>query len=137
MKRKLTVLAGLFVVTVCSGLSAQTSSAYVFFQAPSKNIGCILSKKGARCDIIRKSWRPPPKPADCITDWGYGLAVARRGKGHFFCAGNSAIAGKTLGYKKTIRRGRFRCKSMWSGMRCVNVRNGHGFKLSREVARRF
>lgn len=138
LRRASLLLAGVAVAAVLAGGLAQSSSAYTFFQSPSKNIGCLISKKGVRCDIIRKSWRPPPKPSDCPTDWGYGLAVDRQGKGHFFCAGDSAARmGKVIRYGKSIRRGRFKCTSKFSGMRCQNLRTKHGFKLSRERARRF
>ena len=39
---------------------------------------------------------------------------------------------RELAYGDSIARHRFRCKSLTSGVRCVNKRNGHGFKLSRE-----
>jgi hypothetical protein len=46
-------------------------------------------------------------------------------------------AGRELRYGESVRRGRFRCRSRRSGMRCVNTRTGHGFALSRERVRRF
>ena len=115
-----------------------TAQAAKFFHSPSGNIGCGISLKGARCDIREHSWKPPPKPKACNLDWGYGLTLGRQGKGRFFCATDSLLGlGTRLGYGKSIRRGRFRCVSRTDGVRCVNRRNGHGFKLSRERARRF
>ena len=109
------------------------------FQSPSGNIGCVIGRRGGvRCDIRNRDWRPPPKPASCMLDWGFGLTVGRRGRGRFVCAGDTTLGqGRRLAYGDAIRRGRFRCVSRRSGMRCVNRRNGHGFALSRERARRF
>lgn len=108
------------------------------FTSPSGNIGCYIDRDGVRCDIHEREWSPPPKPESCPFDWGQGLAVGKKGKGHFVCAGDTAFGGDgVLGYGETIKRGRFRCKSKLSGMRCANTRNQHGFKLSRLVAKRF
>ena len=113
------------------------------FSSPSGNIGCAVYDsravgREARCDIAQHSWQAPPKPKSCPVDWGNGLAVGRTGKGHFLCAGDTTLgASKVLGYGEHIRVGRFRCASKTSGMTCVNVRNGHGFSLSRETVRRF
>jgi hypothetical protein len=64
--------------------------------------------------------------------------VGRRGVAHFVCAGDTVLGGKrVLGYRKSIRRGRFRCTSRRNGVRCVNLRNDHGFKLARRAARWF
>jgi hypothetical protein len=108
------------------------------FQSPSGNIGCFINKSGVRCDIRQRSWRPPPKPRSCDVDFGQGVALDRRGRAGFVCAGDTTLgAGPALAYGDAIRRGRFRCSSRTDGMRCVNRRNGHGFFLSRERVRRF
>jgi hypothetical protein len=109
------------------------------FQSPSGNIGCVIGRQGGvRCDIRNRDWRPPPKPASCMLDWGFGLTVGRRGRGQFVCAGDTTLGqGRRLAYGDAVRRGRFRCLSRRSGMRCANRRNGHGFVLSRQRARRF
>jgi hypothetical protein len=118
--------------------AAPSASAATFFETPSHNIGCVISKSGARCDIRVREWNPPPKPASCPVDWGNGLTVGRRGSAHFVCAGDTVLGGKrVLGYRKSIRRGRFRCTSRRNGVRCLNLRNEHGFKLARRAARWF
>jgi hypothetical protein len=109
------------------------------FQSPSKNIGCYISKSGARCDIAKRDWTPPPKPSTCDVDYGQGLEVDRHGKGYLVCAGDTALNphANKLGYGHAIRVGRFKCVSHMSGMTCKNIRSGHGFKLSRASYRRF
>jgi uncharacterized protein DUF6636 len=134
-------LASTLVIAMALMLSAGATqaSALSFFQSPSENIGCAIGKRsGVRCDIRERDWRPPARPPSCQLDWGNGLVVGRRGRGHFTCAGDTTLGqGPHLGYGESIRRGRFRCVSRRSGMRCVNRRNGHGFSLSRQRARRF
>ena len=110
-------------------------AAPVLFESPSHNIGCYIAKSGVRCDIRVHTWKPPPKPDWCDVDWGNGLEVGRHGGGHFVCAGDTVLGGKrVLGYGKSIQRGRFRCTSRRNGMRCVNERSRHGFKLARRKA---
>jgi hypothetical protein len=117
---------------------ASPAGAATFFETPSHNIGCVISKSGARCDIRVRAWKPPPKPASCPVDWGNGLTVGRSGAGRLVCAGDTVLGGeRVLAYRKSIRRGRFRCTSRRNGVRCVNLRNEHGFKLARRSARWF
>jgi hypothetical protein len=126
----LLALASLAVV------AASASASLVGFRAPSGNIGCYMNGHFARCDIREHSWQPPPQPASCDLDWGGGLAVDRHGAADFVCAGDTANdpSNPVLEYGDKIKRGRFKCKSKQSGMKCVNTRNGHGFKLSRDEA---
>jgi hypothetical protein len=117
---------------------AGPASAAVFFHSPSGNIRCVIqAAELARCDITERAWQPSPKPKSCPGDWGNGLQVGLRGRGRFTCANDAVPAGRELPYGKSIRRGRFRCRSRRSGMRCVNVRNHHGFALNRARALRF
>jgi hypothetical protein len=120
-------------------LAAAPASAATFFETPSHNIGCVITaKSGARCDIRVHAWTPPPKPASCPVDWGNGLTVSRHGFGRWVCAGDTVFGGKqVLGYGRSISRGRFTCTSRRNGVRCLNTRNEHGFKLSRRLARWF
>jgi len=128
----------LAVLITAALVAAAPASAATFFETPSHNIGCVISSSGARCDIREHAWKPPPKPRSCPVDWGNGLTVGRRGFAHFVCAGDTVLGGKrVLDYRKSIRRGRFTCTSRRDGVRCVNRRNDHGFKLARRSARWF
>ena len=132
--RKLLVLAVLAGALVAAG----PASAAVSFHSPSGNIRCtIAAKVYTRCDITHRDWRPPPKPSSCEFDWGHTLEVGLKGRGRFGCVSDAIDPGRVLRYGESISRGRFRCRSRTSGMRCVNTRNGHGFALSRERVRRF
>ena len=117
---------------------AAPASAAVSFHSPSGNIRCVIAATiYTRCDITQRDWRPPPKPRTCEFDWGNTLEVGLRGPGRFGCVSDAIDPGRALAYGDAIQRGRFRCRSRRSGMRCVNTRNGHGFALSRERVRRF
>lgn len=111
-----------------------------YFQTPSENIGCFLSRHDVRCDIRERTWSPPPEPKSCKKiglDYGQGIAV---GKTHaeFVCAGDTSLGGPdTLEYGQNARRGVFRCHSGQKGITCSNATNGHGFFLSRESYRIF
>jgi hypothetical protein len=101
------------------------------FQTPSKNIGCYLSVEAARCDIVKKGWTPPPKPADCELDWGNGVSVGQDGAATITCAGDTVLGARTeLGYGQSLQAGDFVCDSSSAAMRCSNVASGHGFALS-------
>jgi hypothetical protein len=131
------VKALLVVAIAAAGLAtAAPAGATVSFKSPSGNIGCALSAKwGARCDIRAHAWKAPKKPDWCDLDWGNGLEVGRRGNGHVVCAGDTVLGGnRVLGYRKSLKRGRFKCTSYRNGVRCINVRNQHGFKLARRKA---
>ena len=110
----------------------------VNFRSPSGNIGCGLDGDVARCDIAKRDWSPPPKPASCDGDYGQGLRISRSGsRGCFVCAGDSALSGRrTLRYGISLRRGSITCTSRLSGVTCKN-RRGHGFRVSRQSYRRF
>lgn len=103
------------------------------FVSPSGNIGCYLDKSGARCDIGRKNWEPPPAPADCDLDWGAGVSVYEAEEASFTCAGDTVLGAKEkLAYGKSLRAGDFLCSSDSKAMRCENTESGHGFTLAVE-----
>ena len=132
--RKLVPFAALIAALAAAG----PASAASFFHRPSGNIRCVIDGPSfTRCDITDRNWSPPPQPRSCEFDWGNSLTVGRRGRGRFACVSDAVDSGRTLDYGKALGRGRFRCRSRMSGMRCVNVRNGHGFALSRQRVRRF
>ena len=131
--RRVALLAAL----LAAAIAPASATAIVSFHSPSGNIRCAILKTGVRCDIQRKSFHSPPKPNSCEFDWGQSIGLGRQGKAHFNCVSDATDPGSELAYGYSIARHRFRCKSLSSGVRCVNKRNGHGFKLSRESYRFF
>ena len=128
------------MITIVFGVGAVAPSAaaadsLVGFASPSRNIGCYMDSTQVRCDIRNRSWRPPKRPGWCPLDYGQGLMVSDRGRGRYVCAGDTALDHQpVVGYRRSISRGPFRCTSLTSGMRCVNLRTRHGFTLSRGKA---
>jgi hypothetical protein len=104
------------------------------FLSPSRNIGCDLSASAVRCDIGRRAWAAPAKPADCDLDWGNGVRLELGHPAVFLCAGDSLLGATKdiLRYGHALRAGDFRCDSESAAMRCRNERTGHGFMLSAE-----
>jgi len=132
--RRLVPLGALLTVLA----AAAPASAAISFHSPSGNIRCVIDRTAfTRCDITNADWSAPAQPGSCEFDWGNSLGLGFRGRGHFICVSDAVDRGRRLDYGESIRRGRFRCRSRVSGMRCVNLRNGHGFALSRQRVRRF
>ena len=127
MRAALAVAAVLATAIVVSSAQALT-----FFHSPSGNIRCSILSGGVRCDTQQKDWQPPPKPSSCHFDWGGSIGLSKHGKPHFLCVSDAVDPGRRLGYGDSLTRHRFRCTSLTSGVRCVNKRNGHGFKVSRQ-----
>jgi hypothetical protein len=138
MTRRSALPIAVLALSLCACVPAASAS-LAGFRSPSGNIGCYVYGQGARCDIRNKDWEAPPTPPSCELDWGFGLTVDRHGRGNYVCAGDTAIdpSNPVLRYGDRITRGRFRCKSKQSGIRCTNRRNGHGFKISRQRAQLF
>jgi hypothetical protein len=101
------------------------------FQTPSNNIICSLTRSAVRCDIVRKTWTPPPKPADCELDWGNGMYI-EAGKAGMTCTGDTLIgsAKETLDYGKGLRSGTVACESVSTGLTCRDEKSGRGFTLA-------
>lgn len=133
--------AGLGLALAAMAPTALAAKNVRFFQSPSKNIGCVMARgqfSQARCDIRHRDWKPPRKPHSCHLDWGNGVQVGAQGKGRYTCAGDTVLGqGHVLAYGKSIRYGRFTCKSKTTGVKCHNRRTSHGFKLSRQRVRLF
>lgn len=111
------------------------------FRSPSGNIGCVMLFGIVRCDISQRSWKPPPRPTSCSqeVDFGQGLEVGHAGKGQFVCAGDTALdpRGKPLHYGEASLEGGFACDSKFTGMTCMDLRDGHGFFISSQHYRVF
>jgi hypothetical protein len=104
------------------------------FRSPSGNIGCIILSGGARCDISKRNWSPPARPASCSTvvDFGQGLAVNPSGPGRFVCAGDTALNPQAtpLPYGQDSSVGSVTCASTTAGVTCTNTNTGHGFFIA-------
>jgi hypothetical protein len=104
------------------------------FQTPSKNITCDLSADQVRCDIAKRNWSAPSKPASCDLAWGNGVYVDKSAVADFMCAGDTLAGSATLvlEYGSGLRSGDFLCDSESAAIRCENEHTGHGFTLAIE-----
>lgn len=110
---------------------AARSVAEEMFRTPSQNIACALTRSKVRCDIVRKAWSAPSRPAGCELDWGNGLVVTG-GEATFTCTGDTLVgtSQSTLEYGRAIRSGTVRCDSASAGLTCKDEETGHGFRLA-------
>jgi hypothetical protein len=108
---------------------------HVFFQSPSRDIGCVILDGSARCDVVARSWPQQPRPAGCppAVDFGQGLTVSVTGGAGLVCVADTAIdpGAPILPYGSVDAVGGMRCVSSPAGMTCRSVRSGHGFFISR------
>jgi hypothetical protein len=107
------------------------AAAVSWFHSPSGNIECEVAARSiqgthAYCQTFT--------PARSATLDAAGRTRVCRGTG---CLGNGPENAFTLRYGRSVTVGPFRCTSLVSGMRCVVVRSGRGFLISRQGVRRF
>ncbi|MGI8579082.1 MAG: DUF6636 domain-containing protein [Solirubrobacteraceae bacterium] len=104
------------------------------FLSPSGNIGCAIAGGIARCDIVKRSWSPPPRPSSCSSqvDFGQGIEIGKSGAATFVCAGDTARTpgAPKLPYGAGASVGRFVCVSREAGMTCTLATTGRGFTIS-------
>lgn len=120
------------VAALAAGLEASSAHTAVrWFHSPSRNIECqVSSAYWGQTDAYCQTWRTP---RSVRLYRGGGMLVCRG----FGCLSNGPKNAFTLRYGRSVRVGPFRCTSRKTGMRCVSVPSGHGFKISRERLMRF
>ncbi|MEK8069949.1 DUF6636 domain-containing protein [Rhodococcoides navarretei] len=78
----------------------------------------------------------PPKPEDCMINWGNGIRVTNDGPAAFMCSGGVVYTsgGDTidppLAVGATIAGNGFTCTSAENGISCVDDATGHGFRIA-------
>ena len=127
--------------TTTTALSPTSTVHLTNFRSPTGNIGCVILDGTARCDIAKRLWKPPTRPAACPreVDFGQGVEVDSSGEGHLVCAGDAALdpTATPLAYGDGSVEGSFTCVSAITGMTCINRADRHGFFISRESYRIF
>lgn len=99
------------------------------FLSPSGNIRCALAGPTARCDIIKRTYKPGPIPASCQGSYGSSVYANAKVAG-FGCVSDFVPAGPVLPYGQTTTYNGTRCTSARDAMTCTTAA-GHGFVLSR------
>ncbi|MDZ7930122.1 MAG: DUF6636 domain-containing protein [Rhodococcus sp. (in: high G+C Gram-positive bacteria)] len=78
----------------------------------------------------------PPRPEDCMINWGNGIRVTNEGPAAFMCSGGVVYTsgGDTidppLAVGATIAENGFTCTSAENGISCVDDATGHGFRIA-------
>ena len=137
--RPLVAVALLGALVTCA--STASAAGFVFFQTPSKNIGCAYQPAISRGDVptlrceIRSGLKPLPPHRRLCGEGVFGQAVTmtRRGRAQAICISDTVRepSARVLAYGRSIRVGGFTCTSRQTGLRCTNVA-GHGWLLSRQ-----
>lgn len=118
----------------------QTVTSLTGFTSPSGNIGCIIDRKSVRCDVQKRQWDPPSRPASCNdnVDYGQGITLSAGAAPEFVCAGDTTLgSGPVLPYGESIAAGLIRCDSKETGMSCRDMETGRGFTISIEAYKLF
>ncbi len=133
MNRRLIVPTLLTALAAIAVLAPSASAKLVGFQTPDENVGCYVNGKGARCDVSKPDWTAPPPTMPCELDYGFGVSVGRHDPAAYVCAGDTTLdpEHEVLEDGEKIKTGRFKCKNKGEDtIKCVNTRNGEGFKVS-------
>lgn len=122
------ILAALLALAAVPALAQEGG-----FRSPTGNIHCALSDGELRCDILQRSYTPPPqrrRSGDC--DYGSSVGMRTQGASEVLCVSDTAVNPEhpVLAYGSSWSRGGFSCSSAQNGVRCSN-RDGRGWELSR------
>jgi hypothetical protein len=116
------------IIAAATGSASASNTSVRWFHSPSRNVSCELrvnSRLGthAFCATLH--------PARCVRLEADGTTRAPQ---NCLLGVNDEF---TLGYGRSVRLGPFRCTSRTVGMRCVELRSGHGFLIGRKRLRQF
>lgn len=111
--------------------SSTATASVRWFHSPGGNISCEVSSGGKRGAYAFCQSKRTPKS---VTLGRNGRSKICRGVA---CLGDGPQDAKALASGRSIRVGAFRCTSLRTGMRCLVVKSGRGFKISRSKIQRF
>ena len=130
------MVAALFVAAAATAARPPTTSGagestrFAAFYSPSRNLSCELADRDVRGTYVYcQSVKLPHSVRMGLT----GRLKICHGT---HCLGNAAENTPTLGYGRQITVGRFRCRSLRSGVRCIVIRSGKGFLIDSKAVRR-
>ncbi|MFD4295023.1 DUF6636 domain-containing protein [Rhodococcus sp. NPDC058532] len=110
----------------------------VYFTAPSGGFQCGIIELATRTEAgCQGTTTPvPPKPEDCMINWGSGIRVTGAGPAEFLCAGGliytSGEADPVLPVGESIASFGYTCTSETAGVTCRKDDTGHGFRIAAE-----
>ncbi|SUE15325.1 lipoprotein [Rhodococcus gordoniae] len=77
----------------------------------------------------------PPRPEDCMVNWGLGIRVQDSGEGEFVCSGGPVYlspdgASPTLPPGSSLSQLGYTCAATAADVTCTNDATGHGFRVA-------
>jgi hypothetical protein len=128
MRRVLLLTTPLLVAVAWAPVSNATVK---WFHSPSGNIACEVSVGRPNGTYALCTSDKPPQRAVLKANGHTSVCVRIR------CLSNAPLKSFKLAYGTSIRLGPFRCTSRRDGVRCLVVRTGRGFLISRETIQVF
>lgn len=109
-----------------------------YFSSPDGLFQCGIVPLSSRTEAgCQGTTNPvPPRPDDCMINWGNGIRVTNEGPAAFMCSGGVVYTsgGETidppLAVGATIAEAGFTCTSAENGISCVDDATGHGFRIA-------
>lgn len=109
------------------------------FQSPSGNIFCNMPafsgmSPEAVCEIVDRTWSPPPRSQDCVGEWGDRVTLVQGGWPAFTCHTDTTRDPRlpVLAYGESRSVANLTCASAPDGVTCTDTGTGHFFRISRE-----
>lgn len=109
-----------------------------YFSSPDGSFQCgivpLANRTEAGCQGVTTPI--PPRPDDCMINWGNGIRVTNDGPAAFMCSGGvvytsgGATVDPPLTIGSEIAEGGFTCTSAADGISCKNDASGHGFRIA-------
>ncbi|MBS9375515.1 hypothetical protein [Rhodococcus sp. B50] len=77
----------------------------------------------------------PPRPEDCMVNWGLGIRVQDSGEGEFVCSGGPVYlspdgASPALPPGSSLSQLGYTCATTAADVTCTNDATGHGFRVA-------
>lgn len=116
--------------SLCPGVESGPRTV-MWLTSPSGNIECEISRGRSRGRYAYCQTSIPARSARLNVRGRTRVCRGTR------CLGDGPQDALVLAYETSFRLGPFRCRSLVTGMRCRAVKNGHGFRISREGVSRF
>lgn len=118
-------------------ITGRATASYLFSDA-SRTVQCSLTSPDAnddddslRCDTVgTPAFTAPPKPSDCLLEWGNAISLDPYGLSSFACVGDSLFNENQLAAGTVVERGMYSCTILSPGVRCYQTYSGHGFELA-------
>lgn len=107
-----------------------------YFTSPDGQFHCGIIKLPTRSEAGCEGTTDPvpPRPDDCVVNWGNGIRVENEGEGAFMCSGGpvylSGDGTAALPAGSTLSKLGFSCTTTDADVTCRNDDTGHGFTVA-------